>query len=103
MIDADFAIMHKSRPAHDEVAVTEMTGRVRGKIAILGDDVIMTGGTMLANVGRSRAGRERGVAVRDARRLLRRRARAASTKPDHQGHRRHRHGADRPARRSPTT
>ena len=50
MIDADFAIMHKTRPAHDVVAVTEITGRVRGKIAIIGDDVIMTGGTLIANV-----------------------------------------------------
>ena len=77
MIEANFAIMNKSRPAHDVVAVTEIAGRVGGKIAILGDDVIMTGGTMIANVQGARgAGRERGVALRDARRLLRRRARA---------------------------
>jgi ribose-phosphate pyrophosphokinase len=50
MIEADFAIMHKTRPAHDTAEVTEITGRVRGKTAILGDDVIMTGGTLLANV-----------------------------------------------------
>jgi ribose-phosphate pyrophosphokinase len=50
MIDADFAIMHKTRPTHDKAEVTEITGRVRGKTAILGDDVIMTGGTLLANV-----------------------------------------------------
>ncbi len=50
MLDADFALMHKTRPAHDVVEVTEVTGRVRGKRAILGDDVIMTGGTLLANV-----------------------------------------------------
>jgi ribose-phosphate pyrophosphokinase len=50
MLEADFALMHKSRPAHDVVEVTEVTGRVRGKTAILGDDVIMTGGTLLANV-----------------------------------------------------
>jgi ribose-phosphate pyrophosphokinase len=50
MIEAEFAIMHKSRPAHDVAAVTEIAGRVRGKRAILGDDVIMTGGTMRANV-----------------------------------------------------
>ena len=50
MIEADFAIMHKSRPAHDTAEVTEIAGRVRGKTAILGDDVIMTGGTLLANV-----------------------------------------------------
>jgi len=48
MIDADFAIMHKTRPAHDVVAVTEVTGRVRGKIAIIGDDITTTGGTLIA-------------------------------------------------------
>jgi ribose-phosphate pyrophosphokinase len=42
--------MHKTRPAHDQAAVTEITGRVDGKVAIVGDDVIMTGGTLLANV-----------------------------------------------------
>jgi ribose-phosphate pyrophosphokinase len=50
MIESEFAIMHKTRPSHDEAAVAEIAGRVRGKRAILGDDVIMTGGTMLANV-----------------------------------------------------
>ncbi len=58
MIEADFAIMHKTRPTHDQVAVTEITGRVRGKRAVLGDDVIMTGSTLLANV---EALKERGV------------------------------------------
>jgi len=50
MIESEFAIMHKSRPAHDVATVTEIAGRVRGKRAVIGDDVIMTGGTMLANV-----------------------------------------------------
>jgi ribose-phosphate pyrophosphokinase len=50
MIGADFAVMHKTRPGHDQVEVTEITGRVRDKTAIVGDDVIMTGGTLLANV-----------------------------------------------------
>jgi ribose-phosphate pyrophosphokinase len=50
MIEAEFAIMHKSRPEHDVAAVTEIAGRVGGKRAILGDDVVMTGGTMMANV-----------------------------------------------------
>jgi ribose-phosphate pyrophosphokinase len=50
MIDAEFAIIHKTRPAHEKVEVSEITGRVRDKIAIVGDDVIMTGGTLLANV-----------------------------------------------------
>jgi ribose-phosphate pyrophosphokinase len=48
MIDADFALMHKSRPAHDVASVTEITGRVREKIALVGDDMITTGGTLLA-------------------------------------------------------
>jgi ribose-phosphate pyrophosphokinase len=50
MLDADFALMHKTRHSANVVEVTEITGRVRGKKAILGDDVIMTGGTVLANV-----------------------------------------------------
>jgi ribose-phosphate pyrophosphokinase len=54
MIEADFAIMHKTRPAHDQVEVTEITGRVQDKTVILGDDVIMTGGTLLANVAELR-------------------------------------------------
>src|SRR5205807_2404859 len=48
MIGAGFAIMHKTRPSHDEAEVTEITGRVKGRTAIVGDDVIMTGGTLLA-------------------------------------------------------
>src|SRR6059058_4652564 len=48
MIDADFAIMHKTRPAHDVVSVTEVTGKVRGKVAIIGDDITTTGGTLIA-------------------------------------------------------
>jgi ribose-phosphate pyrophosphokinase len=48
MLEADFAIMNKTRPAHDVAEVTEITGRVRDKIALVGDDVIMTGGTLLA-------------------------------------------------------
>ena len=96
MLDADFALMHKTRPAHDVVEVTEVTGRVRGKTAILGDDVIMTGGTMLANVQGAEGARRRGrLGLRDARPLLRRRAREVR-RPRHHRHRRHRHGADRP-------
>jgi ribose-phosphate pyrophosphokinase len=48
MIDADFAIMHKQRLQHDLVSVTEVTGRVRDKIAIMGDDVTTTGSTLIA-------------------------------------------------------
>jgi ribose-phosphate pyrophosphokinase len=48
MIEADFAIMHKTRPAHDKVEMVEVTGRVKGKVAIVGDDVTTTGGTQIA-------------------------------------------------------
>ena len=63
MIEADLAIMHKTRPAHDQAAVTEIAGRVRDKIAIVGDDVIMTGGTLIANVEALRAQGVAGVWV----------------------------------------
>ncbi|HLX32486.1 MAG TPA: ribose-phosphate pyrophosphokinase [Gaiellaceae bacterium] len=48
MIEASFAIMHKMRVAADKVEVTEVTGKVHGKIAIVGDDVSTTGGTLIA-------------------------------------------------------
>ena len=47
MLEADFAVMHKTRPAHDQVEMTEVTGRVKGKICIVGDDVTTTGGTLI--------------------------------------------------------
>ena len=48
MIDASFAIMHKMRPEHERAEITEVTGRVRDKVAIIGDDVTITGGTLIA-------------------------------------------------------
>jgi ribose-phosphate pyrophosphokinase len=48
MLDANFALMNKSRPAHDEAVMTEVVGRVRGKIAIMSDDIVATGGTLIA-------------------------------------------------------
>ena len=58
MMDASFAIIHKMRPAQEQVEVTEVTGRVRGKKAIIGDDASMTGGTLIAG---ARALREHGA------------------------------------------
>jgi ribose-phosphate pyrophosphokinase len=55
---APFAIMNKTRPAHDVAEVTEITGRVSGKVALVGDDIITTGGTLLAG---ARALREHGA------------------------------------------
>jgi ribose-phosphate pyrophosphokinase len=48
MLDAEFALMRKVRPAHDVAAVTEVSGDVRGKLAIMSDDIIVTGGTLIA-------------------------------------------------------
>jgi ribose-phosphate pyrophosphokinase len=58
MLDADFAIMHKTRPGHDQASVTEVTGKVRDKVCIVGDDVTITGGTLIAG---ARALREHGA------------------------------------------
>ena len=78
MIDADFAIMHKTRPAHDVVSVTEVTGRVRGKIAIIGDDITTTGGTLIAGAaGAQGARRQGGLGLRHARAALGRRPRSS--------------------------
>jgi ribose-phosphate pyrophosphokinase len=48
MMEATFALMHKTRPEHERAEITEVTGRVKGKIAIVGDDAVMTGGTLIA-------------------------------------------------------
>jgi ribose-phosphate pyrophosphokinase len=48
MLEADLAIMNKTRPARDAAAVTEVIGRVKGKVAIMTDDIIVTGGTLIA-------------------------------------------------------
>ncbi len=48
MLEADLAIMNKVRPEHDTAEVTEVIGDVRGKVAVLSDDMIVTGGTLIA-------------------------------------------------------
>jgi ribose-phosphate pyrophosphokinase len=48
MLDADFAIVTKVRPAHELAIVAEVIGDVEGKVALLGDDMIVTGGTLIA-------------------------------------------------------
>ena len=58
MIEASFAIMHKMRVTTDQVEITEVTGKVRDKVAIVGDDVATTGGTLIAG---ARALKEHGA------------------------------------------
>jgi ribose-phosphate pyrophosphokinase len=48
MLEAEFALMRKTRPAHDVAAVTEVSGRVQGKVAVMTDDIVVTGGTLVA-------------------------------------------------------
>jgi ribose-phosphate pyrophosphokinase len=49
-LDAGVAYMSKTRPDHDVAEVTEVIGRerVRGKAAILSDDLIVTGTTLVS-------------------------------------------------------
>ncbi len=48
MLEADLAIMNKVRPEHDTAEVSEVIGDVQGKVAIMSDDIIVTGGTLIA-------------------------------------------------------
>lgn len=50
MLDADLAIMHKGRPGHNKAEITALIGDVNGKICILNDDMIDTGGSVVAAV-----------------------------------------------------
>ena len=48
MLDCDIAIMHKDRPKHNQAEITALIGDVTGKICILNDDMIDTGGSLVA-------------------------------------------------------
>ena len=48
MLGSDFAVVTKTRPAHDVAEAAEVIGDVRGRVALLGDDMIVTGGTLAA-------------------------------------------------------
>ena len=50
MLDADLAIMHKGRPGHNKAEITALIGDVQGKTCILNDDMIDTGGSVVAAV-----------------------------------------------------
>ena len=50
MMEADLAIMHKGRPGHNKAEITALIGDVKGKICILNDDMIDTGGSVVAAV-----------------------------------------------------
>ena len=48
ILDADIAVITKARPRHDVAEAAAVIGDVRDKTALLGDDMIVTGGTLLA-------------------------------------------------------
>ena len=50
ILGGDFGIIHKTHPAHDFAVVTEVAGHVRDKIAIVSDDMAMTGWTLSGGV-----------------------------------------------------
>lgn len=48
LLGADLAIMHKSRPKHQEAEIIEVVGNIAGRTCILFDDMIDTGGSLLS-------------------------------------------------------
>jgi len=46
-IGGDFAVVTKTRPRHDVAEAAEVIGDVRGKVVLIGDDMIVTGGTLV--------------------------------------------------------
>jgi ribose-phosphate pyrophosphokinase len=48
MLSAELAVANKTRPRHEVAAVTHVIGHVRDKVALVADDMIVTGGTILA-------------------------------------------------------
>ncbi|NPD31590.1 ribose-phosphate pyrophosphokinase [Eggerthellaceae bacterium zg-1084] len=55
MMQADLAIMHKGRPGHNRAEITALIGDVQGKVCILNDDMIDTGGSVVAAVSTLRS------------------------------------------------
>jgi ribose-phosphate pyrophosphokinase len=48
MLECEMAVMNKTRPAHDQAEISQVIGEVEGKVALMGDDMIVTGGTLIA-------------------------------------------------------
>ena len=48
LLGGKVALLNKTRPTHDVAAHTEVIGEVEGRIAIMSDDIIVTGGTLVS-------------------------------------------------------
>ena len=95
-----WAVMEKERPAQQVAEIGYVVGDVKGKTAVLVDDMIDTAGTLCAAaetvMRRGRRARDR---LRHPRRLLRPRLRAAGLRElGDRAHRRHRHDPAAPRR-----
>ena len=47
-VGADLAVMHKTRPRHNEASILHVVGEINGKTAIIYDDMIDTAGSICA-------------------------------------------------------
>ncbi len=50
LLECPFVLMHKKRPKHNEAKILNIIGNVKGKNALIFDDMIDTAGTMVAAV-----------------------------------------------------
>ncbi len=48
LLEADLAVMHKSRPSHNVAEISSVIGDVKGKTCILNDDIIDTAGSVVS-------------------------------------------------------
>ena len=75
-VGAPYALLEKERPAQGVAEIGKVIGDVQGKCAVIVDDIIGTGGTLVRRrADRARRGRREGVRGRHARALLRQRLR----------------------------
>ena len=99
-VGTHWAVMEKERPAQQVAEIGYIVGDVKGKTAVLVDDMIDTAGTLTAAArDRARGGREAGDRGRHPRRLLGARLRAPRAgELGDRADRRHRHPAPAPRR-----
>ena len=77
-VGAPYALLEKERPAQSVAEIGYVIGDVQGKCAVIVDDIIGTGGTLVRRrADRARRGRREGLRGRHARPLLRQRLRDA--------------------------